>query len=219
MKPTSRQHPTDEQLIDAYFARVWNRYDSEAVEAASEHVQTCEACARRVADLTASLEALRQEAVAEADAYFTSDRLAAQHERVMRRLEGAEHPARVIPFPQFPARVRPAGARHPLYRWVAAAAAAGLLLGVGAGRLLYQQGNQTSSSASVSPAAPSVQMPITQPDSGGPANTRDLPAASASRDEAFLQELENALTQQRIAELQALDALTPHVREAAARPK
>lgn len=218
MKPSSRQHPTDEQLIDAYFARAGNRSDNDAVAAASEHVGTCEACTRRAAELTASLEDLRQDAIAEADAYFTPDRLAAQHERVMRRLEGAEHPARVIPFPQLPVRMRPAGARH-LYRWVAAAAAAGLLLGVAAGRLLYQQGNQTSSSASVSAAPPAVQMRTTQPDSGGPAGTRDLPAENPSRDEAFLKELEDALTQQRIAELQALDALTPHVREAAARPK
>lgn len=219
MKPSSRQHPTDERLIDTYFARAGDRGDNELVEAASEHVRACEACARRVAELTASLEDLRQDAITEADAYFTPDRLTAQHERVMRRLDGAEHPARVIPFPQFPARMRPSGARHPLYRWVAVAAAAGLLLGVAAGRLLYQQGKQTSSSASVSPVPPSVQMRATQPDSGGPAGARDLPAGNQSRDEAFLQELEDALTQQRIAELQALDALTPHVREAAARPK
>ena len=100
MKPTSRQHLTDERLIDTYFARVGDRSGSEAVQTACEHVEACEVCSRRVAELTASLENLRQEAVAEADAYFTSDRLAAQQDRVMRHLEGVEHPARVIPFPQ-----------------------------------------------------------------------------------------------------------------------
>ena len=219
MKPTSRQHLTDERLIDTYFAHAGSQSAGEAVAAACEHVATCEVCARRVAELTASLEELRREAIAEADAYFTPDRLAAQHERVLRHLDGVDHPARVIPFPQVPTRVHRTGLRHPLYRWVAAAAAAGLLLGVAAGRLLYQQGNRASSTASLSPAASSAQVRTAQPESSGPATARETPAGSPSRDEAFLQELEDALTQQRIAELQALDALTPHVREAVARPR
>ncbi len=219
MTPTSRQHLTDERLIDTYFARVGDPSGRDAVEAESDHVRRCEVCSRRLEDLTASLERLRRGAVAEADAYFTPDRLAAQQERILRHLEGVDHPARVIPFPHPPASVRTTALRHPLYRWVAAAAAAGLLIGVGAGRLLYVQPDRDSRAADVPQAAASVQARAAAPVLHAPAGVRETLVGNLIKDEAFLSEIEDAVLQQRISELRALDALTPHIRDTSVRLK
>jgi hypothetical protein len=213
VKPSNRQHLSDERLIDAYFAAAGSQPPVDAVRAECDHVQTCEACGRRYRELTASLERLREQAVAEADAYFTPDRLAAQRQHVLRHLEGAEHPARVIPFPQATARPRASRVHTPLFRWVAAAAAAGLLIGVSAGRLL-------SLRPGVSPRpASSVQARAGQPARMIAAPGFNQYARSADLDEEFLSEVEAAVSQQRIAALQALDAMTPRIQDAVARVK
>jgi hypothetical protein len=212
VKPTERKHLTDERLIDTYFARVGDRSDLDAVRAECDHVEGCEVCARRYRTLTTSLERLRQDATAEADAYFTADRLATQRHHIMRHLEGAEHPARVIPFPHAAAPPRARG-HAPFVRWVAAAAAAGLLIGVSAGRLLYVQWG-------VSPrAADSVQARASGPALRAPVTGYAGITLNRNVDEAFLSEVETAVSQQRIAALQALDAMTPRVQDAVARVK
>lgn len=213
MKPTDRQHLTDQRLIDTYFARVGDGAELDAVQTEYEHVRACEACARRYEDLTASLERLREAAFVEADAYFTADRLAAQRGRILRHLEGVEHPARVIHFPRTAVKPRVARVHTPLFRWVAAAAAAGLVIGVSAGRLLYVR-----SGASPRPAA-SVQARTTPPVVRAPGVAHDSVSLNGEFDEAFLSEIEMAMSQQRIAALQALDAMTPRVQDAVARVK
>ena len=219
MKPTSRQHLSDERLISTYFEGAGDRSGSDVVDPECDHVRTCDACTRRLRELTASLERLREDAVVEADAYFTADRLAAQQERIIRHLEGAEHPARVIPFPHPPARVRMPGVRHPLYRWVAAAAAAGLLIGVAAGRLLYVQPDLPSRAGRDTPAASSVQARSAQPGQLAPGTGREPFTGNAIRDEALLSEIEEAVRQPQVSGLRALDALTPRVQEASVRLK
>lgn len=213
MKPPDRQHMTDERLIDTYFARVGNRSERGAVQAECEHVLTCEVCARRYENLTASLEQLRQDADADADAYFTADRLAAQRNHILRHLEGAEHPARVIPFPHATSKPRVARVHAPLFRWVAAAAAAGLMIGVSAGRLLYVRPGTSPR------AAASVQARASQPALRATGADYSRLALGGNVDEAFLSEVESAVSQQRIAALQALDAMTPRVQDAVARLK
>lgn len=207
MTPTDRQHLTDERLIDAYFARVGDRSELDRVRAECDHVRTCDACARRYERLTASLEQLRRHAIAEADAYFTADRLTAQRDHVMRHLEGAEHPARVIPFPHAAAKPRVARVHAPMFRWVAAAAVAGLVIGVSAGRLLYVRPGVASH-----PVA-SVQARATQQAISPSVSTYEGVTRNVNVEEAFLLEVEAALSQQRVAELRAIDALTPRARD------
>jgi hypothetical protein len=202
-----RQHLSDERLIETYFARAGDGAAPAEVESECEHVRTCDACARRYERLTASLERLREQALAEADAYFTADRLAAQRDRVMRHLEGVEHPARVIPFPHHTTRPRAARVHAPLVRWVAAAAAAGLLIGVSAGRLLYVRPRVAP------PAVASVQVRATDPAINPSATVYDGVARSVALEEEFLSEFEDALSEQRVAALRAIDALTPRARD------
>ncbi len=86
------------------------------------------------------METLRSEAAAETDAVFSPERLRAQRLHVSRRLEHLGHPARVITFPG-----RTAGHQfgsstpRPVRRWVAAAAAAGLFIGVATGLFLDRE--------------------------------------------------------------------------------
>ena len=85
-------------------------------------------------DLEAWLIGLRDDAITEADMAFPAERLATQQAQVLRRLEAMERPARVIAFPRLSRTVTAAHSRP--QRWVAAAAAAGLIVGIAAGQLL-----------------------------------------------------------------------------------
>jgi hypothetical protein len=83
------------------------------------------------------LDEISAAAVHEADAVFTPDRLARQQAKILHRLEQDGRPARVIAFPNhgqdpFALRARPAT------RWIAAAAAAGLIVGLLAGHLAHE---------------------------------------------------------------------------------
>jgi len=148
--------------------------------------------------LSSWLETLRLDATTEADESFPAERLAAQHAQVFRRLEASERPARVIAFPRFaqPLTSRTSHAS----RWIAAAAAAGLIVGVGVGQLMdlrHSLSMQPTTQARVAPA------PI--PRGFDPR----IQAVTATRDEAFLSELDATLSRAAVPELRALDAFTP----------
>lgn len=204
MKPTDRHHPADERLIALYFGDADEAAEEE--RAVRQHVHGCETCTWRYTELTAPLERLRADAASEADETFTPARLDAQRAAIRERLELGARASRVIKFPASRPTMDRAVIARPMFRWVAAAAAAGLLVGVSAGRFLTTNGQAPEPARSVvgMAAAPTVQRPaVYQPDS-----------ASTSGDEAFLVEVEAAVTRQRIAALSALDDLTPHAREA-----
>jgi hypothetical protein len=104
-----------------------------------------------------------------------------------------------------------------MVRWIAAAAAAGLLIGVTFGRLLYVgpvrspvSARATVASAETGTANSSLHL--------APAGPAGLAAVSLEEEELLL-EVEYAVTQHRITELSALDALTPQVREVTVRLK
>jgi hypothetical protein len=156
------------------------------------------------------MNALRTEGTAEADQIFTPERLREQHQQIARRLELVSRPARVISFPgRFVRRTMNAslaGTSRTAPRWIAAAAAAGLFIGVALGasyqytsraRVLEQTfARQTASSPRLTPVA-----------------TRGGSPAQVAADDAFLSDLETALERPHTRELLAFDALTPHVRE------
>ena len=93
----------------------------------------CAQCRTRYADFTMWLDGIKTDARADADDAFPPERLAAQQAQILRRLETAGRPARVIAFPRF---TGPVSAHHPgRQRWIAAAAAAGLWIPPSAHRL------------------------------------------------------------------------------------
>lgn len=194
-------------LSDAALADVWTASAESGNPAAHPHLESCADCRERYHALTAWLEEVRDEATAEADAAFPAERLAAQQAHILNRLEAMDRPVRVIAFPKF---ARPIADRPTISnRWIAVAAAAGLVIGVALGQWMDFQHRFGA-------------QPLRTPDS---ASARSAPATSdedvlvrtASRtmsDEALLSELEASLAMTPSVEpLLAIDTITPRSRD------
>ncbi len=121
-------------LDDSSLAEIWSTAAAEGRGSAHPHLTSCAECRARFDALDDWLDDLGAEARAEADEMLSPDRLAAQHSAIFRRLEAMERPARVIAFPK---NTRPVtSARRVTHRWVATAAAAGLVIGIATGQLV-----------------------------------------------------------------------------------
>jgi hypothetical protein len=99
------------------------------------HLERCDLCAERAVDLGRWLDQVRATGIETADAAFPPERLLAQQQQILRRLEQLDQPARVIAFPNQYALSRDMGGRRVAAGWVAVAAAAGILLGVVGGQV------------------------------------------------------------------------------------
>jgi hypothetical protein len=184
-------------LDDAGLAAIWTDASATGTRLAHPHLENCTTCRARFAELSSWLENIRADATSEADESFPAERLAAQHAAIFRRLEAAERPARVIAFPRF-AQPLTSRTSH-VSRWVAAAAAAGLIVGVGLGQLMdlrHSLVRANGTQAHVSAPPPSTRGSV------------QVQAVSATRDEAFLSELDASISHG-VPELRALDAFTP----------
>jgi hypothetical protein len=156
----------------------------------------CEACERRRTELAALLDEISDEATAAADAAFPPDRLARQYSRILQRLEQHGRLGRVITFPLGEAKraslLRPRVAR----RWVAGAAAAGLIIGLAAGHLAHE--------------IPALTRPAAvQPTTFARVQSIPLGMAGTASDDEFLREVEMAVGSSGPAALRRLESLTP----------
>ena len=198
-------HLKDDHLLDCYTAQ---RAGASPDPRVADHLSTCGGCGARYAELAAFMDDLREQADREVDTHFPADRLASQQQQILRRLEHALRPARVI---SFPARDAAHAAKSPVKlapRWLAAAAAAGLFIGVGVGGYLApgRLGAAPAGRAGGVVPAMSVQSQAASPTSVRVNNTE----VEAADDDAFLVELEVALQRPHTQELLPLDAMTPH---------
>jgi hypothetical protein len=190
-----RSHLSDDRLIDVCLDRA--DYPTER-----NHLDSCPECAERGAHLSRMLADIAAVTVAEADAAFSVDRLAKQRARILQRLEQEGRAGRVITFPGNLTQ-RPSLRARPGMRWVAGAAAAGLLIGVVAGHLAHVVvPNQWSGS----PAQVVIQ----------PAGTTLHAVSTTLSEEEFLGMLEVAIEGTSGASLRPLDDLTPLAWEVAA---
>ncbi|AMY11021.1 hypothetical protein LuPra_04265 [Luteitalea pratensis] len=189
-----RPHLSDESLLELHALLVAGEHS--VAGRYLRHVKQCEVCAQRLDGVREDAAALRQDVTASIDARITPTRLERQFDVIMRRLEG--HSGKVLPFPT--TIHRPAEAPT-LRRWVAMAAASGLLIGIGAGRLM---GPMSSA------PAPPWQKVSASPATGTPAGVQES-------DEQMLVEIDAALARSRTKEFRALDELTPRVADARAR--
>ncbi len=172
----------------------------------AEHLADCASCGARYAELAGFMNGLCREGEAEADAVFTPERLRLQQQQIARRVALVGRPARVISFPGRVVRhTISASTAHTAPRWVAAAAAAGLFIGLAAGAS-YEWRSRTSSAQRFSAA-------VARPARLTPVATLGSGTADVAADDAFLSDLEFALERPHTRELQAFDALTPRVRE------
>ena len=183
-------------LDDAAFAELWTNALADGERPAGQpHLQECAECRLRFTSFSNWMEEVRTDALAEADEVLSAERLAAQHTQIFRRLEAAERPARVIAFPKnSPASVR----QFPVRRWIAAAAAAGLITGVGLGQILNFRVN-------VPPSFSDRIVDTTPRPLPGPTA---VPAVATLNDDATLADLEEMATP-RYEALRAYDTFTP----------
>jgi len=166
--------------------------------ATAAHLESCPRCRRRRGLLAARIDATREAARLAADAAFSPDHLERQRQSILQRIGRLGAAARVLPFPAAaPATSRPTPPAADR-RWVLAAAAAGLLLGIAVGRL-PGVGGPMSATAPLTPA-PRLA-------------TADA-ISDPRRDDLLLSAVEEVLTRETRPEFEALDGLTPVAYEA-----
>jgi cytochrome c556 len=201
--PGHQHHLQDERLFECYLsARAGDLVDPPT----AEHLADCASCHERYADLVRLMESVRDEGQAEADAVFTPERLRAQQQQIVRRVEQVGRPARVISFPgQLVRRTITASAGRTAPRWIAAAAAAGIFIGVALGASYQLNPLMHSARQQMAKSADPTRLT--------PVATRGSSPADVAEDDAFLSDLEVALERPHTRELLAFDAFTPHVRE------
>jgi hypothetical protein len=189
-------------LDDAALAAIWTDATVSGSQPSHPHLQVCAGCRSRFASFASWLADLRTDAAAEVDELFPPERLAAQQAQIFRRLESVGRPARVIAFPRFtgPLTSRSSNAS----RWIAAAAAVGLIVGVGVGQIMDLRPSLSVSSA----PAGDVRVADPRPDRA------DVRAASTiGREDDFLSEIDATLSRPAFPELRALDEFTPRAGE------
>ena len=196
-------HLQEERLFDSYLAE---RGGEPIDPPIAEHLADCAACGARYAELTTFMDGLRRDGEAEANAIFTPERLRLQQQQIVRRMALVGRPARVLSFPgRIVRRTIDASGSRTAPRWVAAAAAAGLFVGVAVGASFQWRSQQQARKSFLIDASRAQRL--------SPVATRGTGQPDVATDDAFLSDLEIALERPHTRELQAFDALTPHVRE------
>lgn len=204
-------HLHDERLFDCYLAELAGDVVNPP---AAEHLLECEQCASRFDELARFMDTVRADGDAQADEIFTPERLWNQHQAILHRVEQVGRPARVISFPDRIGSHVAGAATRVAPRWLAAAAAAGLFVGVAVGGMFFDTGGHSVSAPTMMARSKPVRTPAEPPP------VRVTSAASvveSADDDTFLAELEQALQNPGTRELLPFDALTPHARDIAAR--
>jgi hypothetical protein len=197
------QHLSENQLLDCYL----NERDGTALDPRiADHLAGCDPCSVRRAEVTRFMQDVLAEAERESDAVFTLERLRAQQQRIARRVEHVSRSGRILSFPsQLVQRTVAARTVRIAPRWMAAAAAAGVFVGVALGTSYRSdRAPRTAITGNSVVMGPAQQTPVV---------TRANNGSEFGADDAFLSELEKALDRPRTRELLAIDALTPHFRE------
>jgi hypothetical protein len=190
----NRRHLTDDRLIDLCL--------SGPVSPADErHLAGCPDCEIRRTEFASLLREIDTTATAEADAAFPADRLARQQARILTRIDQHGRPGRVIAFPAGHGHDTLSPRTRPMSRWVAAAAAAGLIVGLAAGHLSHDFSGIRR--PTVARAAVRQQIAAT--------TMRDV--TPVMTDDEFLGQIEAAIDRGGPAALRPLDALTPRAWE------
>jgi hypothetical protein len=166
------------------------------------HLERCDICAERAVDLGRWLDQVRATAIEAADVAFPPERLAAQQQQILRRLEQLDQPARVIAFPNQYRLSREMGGRRVAAGWLAVAAAAGVLLGVVSSQATERLSGRTKGA----PTAASIAQPPSSPDAiaNDAAAPRVAPAAIA-QNPSLTEEIDRSVP----ASMEAMANFTP----------
>jgi hypothetical protein len=190
------RHFSDDRLIELSL-------DCIPGDAEQEHLDDCAACDTRRQATMDLIEDCTLAAQQDADAIFTDDRLERQRSRILHRIDHEGRPAKVISFPATPVtEISPLRAR-PATRWIAAAAAAGLVIGLLAGQVV----GGVRAPRGVSPSLQSARQAVGAPATG----VRQV--LTTMSDEEFLFSVDNAVERAGGSALGPLDQMTPRVWE------
>jgi len=200
----AKQHLDDTVLIRRYLAdRGLTALDA-SDEAPLRHLAHCPACESRYQAVRSAFDETREAALASADTACSADRMERQRERILRRVDAMQSGPKVLPFPAAGQPGHAAPQPRVFRRWVAAAAVAGLLVGLGAGRVVFNgdiAGTTTDTGQKITKAAAPGPAPQTP-------TLRALHVESGLTDDQFLSEIEMATAAPRTRELRAIYAFT-----------
>jgi hypothetical protein len=190
----TQPHLSDDRLIEVCL------FEPASI-AEQQHLGACARCDARRARLQTLLDDASGAAAAEADAAFPPDRLARQQARILSQLQHDGRPGRLIAFPAGHAHEPMVSRTRPSTRWIAAAAVAGLVIGVIAGRFGhdYSFGRPGGTRIVVSRSADAQDLRT--------GAIREISAGFS--EEEFLSQIEIAIDGPAPAALQPLDDLTP----------
>jgi hypothetical protein len=205
-------HLSEQRLFECYLAE----RSGEGVDPrAAEHIADCPRCQGQYVNLVGVMHEVSTAADLETTAAFSPEFLRNQQRQIAERLELADHPRRVISFPTYPEST--AASTKPVFGatvsrmaagWIAAAAAAGLFVGAGAG-FIYENRLHVQAAMPVAIVVPAEVAPA-----GPPVNhLEQVMEAESDEDSRLMLDMEAAHDRPRTQELLALDTLTPHIRE------
>jgi hypothetical protein len=177
----THRHLTEEQLIA-----------HSATGRPPVEIATCEVCRERHQSMSRTLDEVARTATLAADAAFPPERLARQRARILARVERCGQRARILAFPQSRAS-RVTARPRPFRRWIAGAAAAGVVVGLVAGRTVHD--------------IPALHVaPLNRPS----ADAAILRASSdALGDDELLREVESAVASAGPSALRRIEDVTP----------
>ncbi|NOT44492.1 MAG: hypothetical protein HOP14_07820 [Acidobacteria bacterium] len=195
------RHLADDRIVDACL-------DGALSASEAGHLDACPGCDARRAEFSRLLMDVSVAAAEGADEAFPEARLTRQRSRIMQRLVQHGQPGRLLAFPGSAIEPAPLSARpRPATRWIAAAAAAGLALGLLAGHLTDRLTPANSRRASQA-----VLRSL-----GDTGSAQSVGTVRQLSEEEFLSELDAAVSGVGSDALRPFDALTPRISEVALR--
>ena len=208
-----RKHVREHVLADAAI-QLMNGESPSLSPSVQAHLERCDRCAARLEQLRTVMSTEREDAMAAADAAFPESRLRTQRSSILARLEQARAGSRVLDFPTVPeTRTWMARRDRPAMRWLAGAAAAGLLVGLGAGQAVFTGHQLRFHSPAAPTAANNSWTPARWINTGTP-DTPHIERVAGASEEAFLSDMELVLNKRRNAALRALDeSLAPNAKD------
>lgn len=198
------RHLDDSALIRRYLAQRGLEALAASDEAGLRHLVRCASCDARYVAMQRAFDDARQAAVDRADAAVTPACLAEQHARILRRIDAQYEGPRVLAFPHGATPSHPSGASPLVLRWIAVAAAAGLVIGLTAGQLLHVRrdgisvARSTASAPTPASVRPTHSTPVMRAANGVPVVDEN----------EFLSEMDLAAAAPQAAELRAIYAFT-----------
>ncbi|MEW5981456.1 MAG: hypothetical protein AB1806_03685 [Acidobacteriota bacterium] len=195
-------HLKDDALIRRYLADRSLDALGPGDEPGVRHLADCPSCTRRYEVVSAELDASASLVESRADREFSGEQLTRQRERILRRIAAHTSVGRVLAFPAAESHSGFGIGNRPALRWAAAAAIAGLLLGLSAGRWLWTSGPADG------PSGPRQTPVIGATPGPDRAVVRAVTSDVSMPDDDILSQVDFALSAPRTQELQALDAFT-----------